>query len=130
IHGYDSARLVRQLIKYGVKTIESFHITKMSDYANARKSKAEIVQLDNRTKGPGGGTGQRFDWSIKPPHRIPNLMLAGGLNAENVSQGVRIFQPLIVDVNSGVEVSPGIKSAAKLKQFFKVCNGLRYGTDN
>lgn len=130
IHSYNPAPLVTGLKKRGIKVIESCHITRASDYKRVAKSKADIVQFDNRTKGPGGGTGKRFDWSIRPPRKIPNLMLAGGINSENVTEGLKIFKPLIIDVNSGVETSPGIKSAAKLKYFFKVCNGLRYGAKN
>jgi len=130
IHGEKNTSLIAKLKQQRIKVIESFHVTKAADYKRVAKSKVDIVQFDNRTKGPAGGTGKRFDWSIKPPRKIPNLMLAGGINSENVAEGVRIFKPLIIDVNSGVETSPGIKSEAKLKYFFKVCNGLRYGAKN
>ena len=54
-------------------------------------------------------------------------MLAGGINIDNVQKGVKKFSPLIVDVNSGVEYKPGMKSDKKLKAFMKLCNKIRYG---
>jgi phosphoribosylanthranilate isomerase len=130
VHQVRNNELVSILLKSGVGVIESFYVTKKQDYSTVCNSRAHIVQLDNRTVGAAGGTGKRFDWHIRPPRQIPNLMLAGGINSENVSKGVRIFRPLIIDVNSGVEISPGIKSSYKLKRFFKVCNRIRYGSTN
>ncbi|HEX2896489.1 MAG TPA: phosphoribosylanthranilate isomerase, partial [candidate division Zixibacteria bacterium] len=61
IHSNKPVPLIARLKKQGVKVIESFHITKHSDYERVSKSEADIFQFDNRTKGPGGGTGKRFD---------------------------------------------------------------------
>lgn len=67
-----------------------------------------------------GGSGQAFDWSSLPPlaARGKPLVLAGGLNADNVGAAIRAVRPYAVDVASGVEESPGVKSAEKLKRFF------------
>ncbi len=74
--------------------------------------------LDSSTKQAAGGTGQTFDWqSIKSLTLDIPFMLAGGLTPDNVIQAAR--QGAIgLDLNSGVETSPGIKSAEKLNAAF------------
>jgi len=67
--------------------------------------------------GVHGGTGERFDWARIPENLAKPLILAGGLNADNVGQAVRQVQPWAVDVSGGVEVSPGIKDAEKIRKF-------------
>lgn len=71
--------------------------------------------------GAGYGSGKPFDWEqtkeqLKQVAEGYRLVLAGGLNAENVCQGIRIFEPDIVDVSSGVEDGNG-KSRTKIQQF-------------
>ena len=127
LHGQYTIGDVRRLQSLGLKVIRVHHIGSAADYKAVYCDRADLVLLDNRSETAVGGTGQRFDWGLKPPRLIPNLVLAGGISADNVEEGVRQFRPLVVDVNSGVEKSPGIKSPAKLRRFFEVCNGLRYG---
>jgi len=92
------------------------------------RSKADLRLLDHRTDHQRGGTGETFDWSIRPKGKLDNLVLAGGIDVDNVAEGIRLFDPLVVDVNSGVESRPGIKSPSKLKAFFAECDRIRYGT--
>ncbi len=73
--------------------------------------------LDGNVTGQVGGRGDVFDWSLIPDHVAQPLILAGGLNADNVAEAVRITQPWAVDVSSGVESSPGIKDAGKMYDF-------------
>jgi phosphoribosylanthranilate isomerase len=127
-HGRLKTIDIQRFHKSGLKVIQSFAVRQQSDYATVLKSKADIVHLDNSAPGMAGGTGRRFDWSIKPARRIKKLMLAGGIDADNVVEGVRQFKPLAVDVNSGVESRPGMKSPTMLKRFFNACNKARYDT--
>lgn len=66
-----------------------------------------------------GGTGQTGDWSLSArlARAVPGLMLAGGLNAENVADAVRQVRPFAVDVASGVEASPGRKDSEQVRAF-------------
>lgn len=64
-----------------------------------------------------GGTGHSFDWSRLPTTTDYQLILAGGLTAENVNQAVAMTKPYMVDVSGGVESSPGIKDPQKVKAF-------------
>ena len=77
---------------------------------------AEFILLDAVAGGQFGGTGKTFDWQQIPEISQP-LMLAGGLDPDNVSEAIRQVQPDAVDLASGVEASPGIKDYAKLRAF-------------
>ena len=127
LHGDEKTKDILMLKKYGLKVIKGYSVSSQADYAKLYLSKADLVLVDNVTPKERGGTGERFDWRLTPPTRIANLMLAGGISIDNVEEGIRIFDPLVVDVNSGVETRPGIKSAEKLKRFFEKCDQLRYG---
>ena len=67
-----------------------------------------------------GGSGKVFDWSQIPPSVPLPVVLSGGLNPANVSDGVLCVRPWAVDVSSGVEVSKGVKSAELMRRFCQV----------
>ncbi len=125
LHGNESDEQIDQIRREGFEVIKAFRILGQADWEALYSSHADLVLVDNATAELSGGTGQTFDWSIEPPKPIPNLVLAGGLNADNIEDGVERFQPVIVDVNSGVESAPGIKSRPKLVSFFAECNRIR-----
>ena len=78
----------------------------------------DSVLLDTYKKGIKGGTGDTFDWNLLKGLPITGpLILAGGLQPENVFEALQAVGPYAVDVNSGVEVSPGIKDHQKLHKF-------------
>ena len=66
-----------------------------------------------------GGTGHQFDWSRLPTSTDYPLILAGGLNPDNVAEAVRLVRPDMVDVSGGVELSPGMKDRAKVAAFVR-----------
>ncbi|HUK01855.1 MAG TPA: phosphoribosylanthranilate isomerase [Steroidobacteraceae bacterium] len=71
-------------------------------------------------EGAVSGTGQRFDWSgAAPLARRTELILAGGLNEANVAEAIREVRPFGVDVSSGVEARPGVKSPEKIRAFVR-----------
>lgn len=72
--------------------------------------------LDAFVEGYGGG-GKVFDWSLIPKELAPRVVLSGGLSAQNVTDAVCQVRPHAVDVSSGVELSKGIKDAAKIRAF-------------
>jgi phosphoribosylanthranilate isomerase len=83
----------------------------------------DAILLDSFADGRYGGTGVVHDWKLSKRfnqviHPKP-LILAGGLNPENVAEAVRTVQPYAVDVSSGVEQQPGIKSHKKIVEFIK-----------
>lgn len=74
--------------------------------------------LDGHPPGQQGGRGKTFDWLRIPRDLGRPIILAGGLNPENVGVAIRSVRPWAVDLASGVESSPGIKDAAKMRAFF------------
>jgi phosphoribosylanthranilate isomerase len=85
-------------------------------------SDAQAVLLDAHVDGYGGG-GKTFNWSQLPQNVNAHLVLSGGLNAANVTDGIRALRhhglSLAVDVSSGVESAKGIKDAAKIHEFVR-----------
>jgi len=72
-----------------------------------------------------GGNGLRFDWRVLSAAR-PGMAwgLSGGLDADNVGEAVRTARPGLVDVSSGVEDAPGVKSAAKIRAFLETVRAI------
>ena len=79
---------------------------------------AAALLLVSHEPGAAGGTGHAFDWSRIPALPRP-LVLAGGLDPENVRRAVRMVRPWAVDVSSGVELEPGVKCAEKMQRFIE-----------
>ena len=69
--------------------------------------------LDTYVSGATGGTGQLFDWGLIPSELDKPIILAGGLDADNVKQAIRKVAPYAVDVSSGVEFSTDKKESGK-----------------
>lgn len=75
--------------------------------------------FDTKSDGVFGGTGRSFDWSrVQAREDFPNAILAGGLGPDNIAAAARLGA-WALDVNSGVEDAPGIKSADKLQALFE-----------
>jgi phosphoribosylanthranilate isomerase len=85
--------------------------------ATARFPSAYGYLLDGHAQGEQGGGGQRFDWKRVPKAWDKPFLLAGGLSADNVALAIRTARPWGVDVSSGIESSPGVKSADRMRQF-------------
>ena len=83
--------------------------------SNFRSAKGLL--LDAHVEGIPGGTGTAFDWTLIPRQLSLPVILSGGLSSGNVAAAIKQVQPYAVDVSSGVEVSKGIKDAAKIAVF-------------
>lgn len=79
-------------------------------------SNALAYLLDTYNPEKMGGTGEVFDWSLIPKLSKP-IILAGGLNAQNVASAIDSVKPYAVDVSGGVEQAKGIKDRQKMQQF-------------
>jgi phosphoribosylanthranilate isomerase len=80
---------------------------------------AAALLVDTFQAGVPGGTGVSFDWSRLPADLSKPLILAGGLNPDNVAQAIIQARPYAVDVSSGVEAAKGIKDAGKIAAFMR-----------
>lgn len=117
-HGDEPPAQCRQFSIPYMKAVRVKTDTNLVQYA-AEYADAKALLLDAFAEGVPGGTGQVFDWTLIPQNLALPLVLAGGLNAENVGQAISHVKPYAVDVSGGVEVSKGIKDAAKIAAFMQ-----------
>jgi phosphoribosylanthranilate isomerase len=116
-HGSEDADYCRQ---FGLPYLKAVSMTSPDALAAAAAEYADAagLLLDSHRPGGVGGTGKAFDWALVRPVSLP-LVLAGGLSPGNVAEAVRSVRPWAVDVSSGVEESPGIKSAELIREFIR-----------
>lgn len=116
-HGLEDATFCES---FGVRYLKALGMAGDLDVraiAAAHAHAAGFV-LDGHPPGQQGGQGKTFDWSRVPRDLGRPVILAGGLNSANVADAIRAVRPWAVDLASGVEASPGIKDAAKMRAFF------------
>jgi len=82
-------------------------------------SSASAILVDTYVKDVPGGTGISFDWSMIPKGLTKPIILAGGLDEDNVKSAISQVQPYAVDVSGGVESKTGIKDSNKIKNFIR-----------
>ncbi len=131
LHGAEKPEIVEDLF---VPCIKAFRIRddrwidEVRSWMDGVQSTQQVkaVLLDAYVPGVAGGTGERFNWQWVAQARaagklddLPPLVLSGGLDAENIAESVRIVQPWMVDVSSGVESSPGVKDLKKVEDFIR-----------
>lgn len=117
-HGDETPMQCRQFLRPYMKAIRVKSDTNLVQYA-ADYADAKALLLDAFAEGVPGGTGQVFDWNLIPSNLSVPVVLAGGLNADNVTQAIQKVRPYAVDVSGGVEASKGIKDAAKIAAFMR-----------
>ncbi|PKN60772.1 MAG: phosphoribosylanthranilate isomerase [Deltaproteobacteria bacterium HGW-Deltaproteobacteria-11] len=87
----------------------------LADYA------VRAILLDHRDAGRYGGTGKQSDWNLAGRIKaLYPLILAGGLHEGNIEEAIRTVAPDAVDLNSGVEQSPGTKDPEKVKRIIEI----------
>jgi phosphoribosylanthranilate isomerase len=94
----------------------------VQDYAHRFESAAALL-LDSHGGARTGGSGYGFDWSLIPSDIGKPIILAGGLNPDNVTQALQRIRPFAVDVSSGVESTKGIKDIGLMYQFIRRVQG-------
>jgi phosphoribosylanthranilate isomerase len=138
LHGGVSLELVRQLDEIfngQVRLIQTVHWDIDGDGASAAAVAQQLreiasdgvvnrVLIDSKVGAATGGTGVSFDWSaarsaLAEAANGLKLIVAGGLNQDNVAEAIRGLAPWGVDVASGVEQSPGRKDPEKLSAFIR-----------
>jgi phosphoribosylanthranilate isomerase len=122
LHGTEPASMVSELSPRACKSLrprdEDEARTAVAEYRSAAHGNVPAFIVDAYDPKQFGGTGARADWDIAAviARQFP-MLLAGGLNSENVVDAIRIVQPWGVDVSSGVERGPGLKDHAKVRAF-------------
>lgn len=114
LHGHESAEQTRQVrarLPLVIKGFPAGHpgLSNIPDYG------ADVVLVE----GERPGSGEVFDWRLAEdaPRAGHRVLLAGGLHAGNVADGIRQVRPWGVDVSTGVEREPGRKDPVKLREF-------------
>ncbi|MCM8611813.1 phosphoribosylanthranilate isomerase [Accumulibacter sp.] len=114
-HGDEDEAYCRQFKRPYVKAARVRPGLDLLQYVASFPS-AQAILLDAFVDGYGGG-GRVFDWSLVPAALGKPLILSGGLDVDNVREGMRRLRPAAVDVSSGVEAGKGIKDAGKMRAF-------------
>src|SRR4051812_46446222 len=107
-HGDETAEACRG---FGLKTIKAFRIQGKDMLQIMPRYDVDAWLLDSFVTGKKGGTGKTFDWdlAVHATSLGTPVILAGGLNPDNIARAVSQVQPFGVDVSSGVESAPGKK---------------------
>ena len=115
-HGEESPDFCQQFDRPWIKALRVREGLDVED-ACGRYRHARGVLLDSWQEGVPGGTGRTFDWQLASADLSLPVVLAGGLDADNVGLAVSTLRPSAVDVSGGVERSPGVKDVLKIRQF-------------
>lgn len=118
-HGSETSEYCRQFSRPYMKAVGMKGLAKYGGfhaYAD-RYPDAQGFLLDSHAPGAAGGTGETFDWTQVPQDYAKPIILAGGLQPDNVAEAIRTSQVYAVDVSSGVESGPGKKDALKVQTF-------------
>jgi phosphoribosylanthranilate isomerase len=114
LHGNEPPSCCEALSRRVIKRIEVSEVTTTASLVSCMK----LYQASAFLLDPGAGSGHTFDWGVAQGVTMP-IIIAGGLNPDNVAGVVRTLNPHGVDVSSGVETHPGKKDKAKMKQFIE-----------
>jgi phosphoribosylanthranilate isomerase len=110
---------------FSVSVWKAFRFRTIKEMDNLGRYEVEAVLLDGARNGSYGGSGMLPDFQIaREMKKFHPLILAGGLNPDNVLNAVRIVEPWGIDVNSGIELIPGKKDHTKVRQLFEQLSAL------
>ena len=115
-HGTESADYCESFARPYIKSVAMKSIDDVAAYCQEFKNCRGFL-LDSNSAGAAGGSGTAFDWSLVPLQLASTLVLAGGLDAQNVADAIREIRPAAVDVSTGVESAKGIKDAHMMRSF-------------
>jgi phosphoribosylanthranilate isomerase len=109
----------------GSKGFKAFHGIPDRDVRAYACGRAPAFLIDAEVSGSYGGTGMQADWvgAGKLARRYP-LLLAGGLDPENVAKAIETVNPWGVDVASGVESKPGVKDRGRMRAFVAAARSM------
>ena len=115
-HGDESPNFCHQFNYPFIRAVRMSKELKMAKILSSYKPSGGFL-FDAWHADHYGGTGHVFDWNLLPVNLDFPLILAGGLNPDNVGSAVRAVEPAMVDVSGGVESSPGVKDEHKVREF-------------
>jgi phosphoribosylanthranilate isomerase len=123
LHGNESPDACRELRSAGLTVIKAFNVGKEFNFDLPEKylSVCDYFLFDAKSGIPGG-SGMKFDWGRLEGYSLDKpFFLSGGIGPgdEDVIKSMENRALFAVDINSGFEISPGIKDAGKISKFIK-----------
>jgi phosphoribosylanthranilate isomerase len=119
LSGDESPALCDELSRR-FKVLKSVKIDPGGDILTKENYPVWKLLLDTYIPNTSGGTGKTFNWNCLDKFDRNQIIVAGGLNPENIGTLLSQFQPFGIDVSSGLEARPGKKAPAKVRRFFEV----------
>jgi len=120
-HGDETPEICGEFMP---RAIKAFQLKDESSLEQIKPyyGKVRALLFDTYSNEKRGGTGKTFDWDLAVKGRVPGVpvILSGGLSPSNIGEAVSTVKPYAVDVNSGVEKSPGIKDHNLMEQLMEV----------
>ncbi len=118
-HGEESVTYCRQFVQPVIKAVRVRSVEEVEE-CSAYSAVVNALLLDSHVPGQKGGTGRVFDWGLAvKAKRYGQIILAGGLNPDNVAAAIRAVRPYAVDASSGLEHKPGLKDHDKMARFIQ-----------
>lgn len=123
LHGDEDEIIISKLrdaCKKDVEIWKAIRIKSSSDLTQVNEFQAvDGILLDTYQKDNYGGTGEAFDWNLledfNPSQKV---ILAGGIDAKNLPEAIKLYHPDTVDLSSRIEEKPGKKDLVKMKELF------------
>lgn len=101
-----------------VPVIKAFRVNDNFDFTVLHHYSNSYLLLDSYKEEEFGGTGKSFNWQIIPEQLKSKIILAGGINSDNIDFIFQQIKPQAIDVSSSLELYPGKKDKDKVIQFF------------
>jgi phosphoribosylanthranilate isomerase len=117
-HGDEPPEYLAEFYKkQELKIIKVFAVDENFDGALLRgfDSVSDFYLFDTKSGPLSGGTGKAFDWTLIPQTSKP-FFLAGGIGPENIREALAAVRPFALDLNSKLEVAPGVKDTGKIRE--------------
>jgi phosphoribosylanthranilate isomerase len=128
LHGNESAEYCQELKSKGISIIKAFQVDDDFDFNLLKPYEACCDYFLFDTKGrEKGGNGIAFNWDVLNKYELDKpFLLSGGISVENIDEALAVVHPQLMgyDINSKIEVEPGLKSVelalnitSKIKQY-------------
>lgn len=124
LHGEETNEFGQGLSLPFIKAIRAQSVAQVDQQINAFPDACALL-LDPYVKGQHGGTGQELQAQLWPTGRNKSLVLAGGLGPHNLLEKLEALDPWGIDLNSGMELSPGQKSLPLMQQAMQLVAAYR-----
>jgi phosphoribosylanthranilate isomerase len=119
LHGDESPEFCRQFP--GDRIIKALELKNEEDLKKAALYDVAAILVDSRHAGLYGGTGKTSNWMLARQISQP-LILSGGIKEENILEAMQMVSPAAMDINSGMESSPGKKDHVKIARIMQIIN--------